>query len=185
MRRRLASSSAWICATASSWVICGTGAGAGDVDTSAADRATVLRPSPVVRTAAFFVTDFLGGAFFTASFLAAGFAGAAFFAVGFCDDAFLAVLAAVPALWAADFLAVDLAAARLPVADVLAAGGAAATFLVAAFFAGAPATFLEVVRETEVPAEDFFAADLRVVAMRSYSFGCQYPSMDTPIMTRT
>ena len=36
-----------------------------------------------------------------------------------------------------------------------------------------------------VPAEDFFAADLRVVAMRLYSCGCCYPSMGTVMMTRT
>jgi hypothetical protein len=103
-------------------------------------------------TAAFFGAAFLAVAFFGAAFLTAAFFGAAFFTAAFFGTAFLAAVA-FDAFFAAGRAAVRLTGVLMP------------AFLRAALFLAAP------VPEAAFFAVDFFAADLRVVAMRHHSCG--------------
>lgn len=110
-----------------------------------------------LRTGAFFEGDVLVDAFFAAGFLTAPFARAVFFAGAFFVAAFFAPTFFTAAFFTAAFFA--------------------AVFFTAAFFAGAfftaalfaTAFFATVFFDAALRAADvFFAADLRVVAMRSF-----------------
>jgi hypothetical protein len=102
--------------------------------------------------AAFFAAAFFGAAFFTAAFFGAAFFTATFFTAAFFGAAFLAAVA-FDAFFAAGRAAVRLTGVLMP------------AFLWAALFLAAP------VPEAAFFAVDFFAADLRVVAMRHHSCG--------------
>jgi uncharacterized protein YjbI with pentapeptide repeats len=103
--------------------------------------------------ATFFAATFFGATFFGATFFGATFFGAAFLDITFFAAAFFAGAFFAEAFFAAGREAVRLTGVRIPV------------FVPAAVFFGAPlpaAVFL---------AADFFAADVRVVAMRHHSCG--------------
>src|SRR5690349_3345740 len=207
-RSCLASSRAWIWATASSGLICRVaGALAGAAPLLAmglvagrfglpADAAFftaglfaifVAAAGAALRVAAFFgaaflAGAFLGAAFFGAAFLAAAFFGAvffiaaffgaAFFTAAFFGAAFFATVFFGAAFFAEAFFgAAFFMAGRFPAA-FFAAGRAAVRFtgvLMPVFLLAA--LFLVAVPEAAFFAVDFFAADLRVVAMRHHSCG--------------
>jgi hypothetical protein len=129
-----------------------------------------------LRDAVFRVAVFAAAVFFTAAFFAAVFLAADFFATLF----FAAVFLPGAAFFATAFLAAAFFAGVFPAAAFF-----VAAFFAATFFTALPEGFFAAVRLPVFLAEDFFAADLRVVAMRVYSCGGGQPSMGVAMMTRT